>query len=223
MDVNQVYEIIKYACAKNQQGYVSPEDFYVVINKAQALYLDYLLGEYQKYQASRPIPVVALGESQKIRESIAPLIYNTILSPSVSTGIAAFPSDYESVDAMWTLYNFYNIRFAQQDRFSAWYRSAIDPVETNPVYLIKHEGFHFYPENIGSARLSYVRTPPSIVWGYNLDSNGIPVYNPATSQQPVWPDFDMMNIITRALQIIGVALQSGVVMQYAQEVKTIGQ
>jgi hypothetical protein len=61
------------------------------------------------------------------------------------------------------------------------------------------------------------------VWGYNLDSNGIPVYNPATSQQPVWPDFDMMNIITRALQIIGVALQSGVVMQYAQEVKTIGQ
>jgi hypothetical protein len=81
----------------------------------------------------------------------------------------------------------------------------------------------FYPENIGSAKMSYVRTPPSIVWGYTLDSNGIPVWNPATSQNPVWSDGVMMEIIARALRLIGVNLQSSVISQYANEVKQLGQ
>lgn len=67
---------------------------------------------------------------------------------------------------MWGLYGFYNIRFAQQDRLDSFIHSSIDPIAENPIYLIQHEGFHFFPENFGSARLSYVRKPPSIVWGW---------------------------------------------------------
>lgn len=223
MDANRVYVLMKYAVNKNQNGYLSPEDFYTVINTAQNQYLDYLLGEYQRQQVGRPIPVVAFGQNQKIRTSIAPLIYNVVLNPNTTTGIAAFPSDFEQVDAMWSLYNIYNIRFAQQDSLNSFYRSSIDPIAENPIYLIQHEGFHFYPENIGAAKLSYVRTPPSIVWGSSTDSNGRTVYNPATSQQPVWSDVDMMNIIVRALQLVGVNLQLGVLLQYSNEVKNMGQ
>ena len=60
-------------------------------------------------------------------------------------------------DAMWTLYGLYKIRFVQQDRLDDYYHSTIDPVVTNPIYLINHEGFQFYPENIGAAKMSYVR------------------------------------------------------------------
>ena len=58
MNANTPYEIIQYAAAKNQQGYISPDDYNLVINQAQRQYLDYLLGEYQKYQVGRPIAVV---------------------------------------------------------------------------------------------------------------------------------------------------------------------
>lgn len=219
-----VFRVMSLAVSKNkQQGYLSREDFYYYINTAQNQYLDYLLGEYQKQQVGRPIPVVAFGQNQKIRTSIAPLIYNVVLSPNTTTGIAAFPPDFELVDAMWSLYNIYNIRFTQQDSLNSFYRSSIDPIADNPVYLIQHEGFHFYPENIGSAKLSYVRTPPSIVWGYSVDGNGREVYNPATSQQPVWNDTDMLNIIVRALVLCGVNLQLGAVMQYANDIKNNGQ
>lgn len=224
MTADEIYKIILFATAKNkQQGYVSPADFNsVLMPVAQRSYLDFLLGEYQKYRIGRPIAVVEIGQNERIRQSLSPLIYGAILPINSTTGIASFPSDYEYPDAMWGLYGFYNIRFIQQDRQDAFLHSAIDPIATNPVYLIKHEGFQFYPENMGGARMSYVRTPPSIVWAYQLDSNGRPIYDPFNSQQPVWGDTDMMNIIVRALQLIGVNLQLGVVIQYAQEIKNGG-
>lgn len=224
MNADEVYKICLYACTKNkQQGYLSPEDFHVAINLAQKSYLDYLLGEYQKYQVGRQIAVVEFSGNERVRNSISPLIYGAVLSPNTTTGIAAFPSDYEYPDAMWTLYNFYRIRFTQQDALFSTYRSGIDPIVDNPIFLIKHEGFQFYPENIGNARLSYVRTPPSIVWAYVLDSNNLPVYDAANSQQPVFGDTDMLQIIVRALMLVGVNLSFGTVMQYADSIKNNGQ
>lgn len=225
MNVNTVYKIIKYAASKNiEQGYVSPEEFNTVLMPtAQQQYTDYLLGEYQKYILGRPIAAVEIGQKEKIRNSIAPLIYNTILAPNFITGIADYPSDYEMVDEVWGMYGIYNIRFVNQPRLASFVNSVIDPIEQNPVYLLEQRGFQFYPNDIGLARLSYVRTPPSIVWGYNLDYNGEPVWNPATSQDPVWGDTDMMNIIARALRLIGVNLDYVALSQYAEEVKNMGQ
>lgn len=227
MDVNQVYVLMQYVVGKNiQQGYLSPDDFYTVINQAQNQYTDYLLGEYQKYQAGRPIAVVEFSGNERIRESISPLIYNTILPINATTGIASRPSDFEYVDQMWSIYGNYNIRFAQQERYFAYKDSEIDPVVENPVYLIRHEGFQFFPVRPyghNQAAMSYVRNPPSIVWGYVLDSNGIPVWNPATSQNPVWGVSDMMNIISRALLMVGVNLDFKQVLAYSNEIKNGGQ
>jgi hypothetical protein len=224
MNANQCYKICLAITAKNQQqGYLSPDDFYTYINAAQNEYLDFLLGEYQKYQPGRAIPVVAFSQNERIRTSISPLIYGTVLNINTSTGIAPFPSDFEQVDAMWSLYGFYNIRFVQQDRLQSYYRSTVDPIRQNPVYLIKHEGFQFYPEDINEARMSYVRTPPSIVWAYTLDSNDQEVYDASRSQDPVWGDSDMMQIIARALRMFGVSVQAADVSNFANEIKNFGQ
>lgn len=224
MTVDEVYRLMLFAVAKNtQQGYLSPDDFNLTINVAQRSYLDYLLGEYQKYQIQRPIAVVEFGQNERIRESLAPLIYGTVLPVNSSTGIGSFPYDFEYTDAMWSQYGFYNIKFVQQDRLHSYYRSTIDPIAQNPVYLIKHEGFQFYPETIGNARLSYVRKPPSIVYAYVYDGNGIPVFNPFNSVNPVWSDTDMLQIVVRALMLVGVNLQFSTVIQYSQDIKQSGQ
>ena len=227
MSVDQLYQLWLFALDKNlQQGYASPNDFYICINQAQRSYEDYLLGEYQRYQIQRPIAVVEFGQNERIRDSLAPLIYGTVLPINSTTGIAPFPSDYEYVDAMWGVYGFYNIRFIQQDRQDSYIHSQIDPIAENPVYLIQHEGFRFFPERPfgeNQARMSYVRNAPSIVWGYTEDSNGIPVYNPATSQQPVWSETDCLQVLARALMIAGVNLQFNAVVQYANDIKNNGQ
>jgi hypothetical protein len=227
-DVNQWYKLVLYCAAKNlQQGYISPEDFNTVIMPlGQRSYLDYLLGEYQRYQIRRPIAVVEFGQNERIRDSISPLIYSAILPINGTTGIAPRPSDYEYVDTMWSVYGNYNIKFIEQERQDNYIHSEIDPIATNPVYLIQHEGFRFFPDRPygeNQARMSYVRNPPAIVWGYVLDSNGIPVYDPSTSQNPVWSDSDMLEVIVRGMQAVGVNLQLGALIQYSQEIKQGGQ
>lgn len=226
MNINECYQLIQFICAKNTaQGFVSPADFNIAMNQAQTSYVDYLLGQYQQYRDKRPIPIVAFGENERVRTSLAPLIYETIIPINSVTGIAAFPYGFIQVDAMWGQYGYYNIRFTEQDRLSANIRSVIDtPTTTNPVYLIRHEGFQFFPFDTGSARISYVSNPPSMNWGYvNNPVTGIPEYNAVTSSQPVWEDTDLLNIIVRALQIIGVNLQFQQVMQYSEQIKRGGQ
>lgn len=227
MNSNEVYRLMLYAISKNKQsGYLSPDDFNMVINQGQRMYLDYLLGEYQKYQIRRPIAVVEFGQNERIRESLYSLIYSAILPINSTTGIAAYPSDYEYTDNMWSIYGNYNIKFIQQDKLNSYIRSTIDPIEKNPVYLIQHEGFHYFPSRPygdNQALMSYIRKPPSIIWGYDLDGRGRPVYNAAKSQDPIWGDTDIFQVIVRALQIVGVNLQLGVVIQYSDEIKNKGQ
>lgn len=223
MTSDQVYKIILFAVAKNRQdGYVSPDDFYVTINAAQQQYFDYLLGEYQQYQPTRPFSQVSFAANQRIRTSLAPLIYNIVM-PVSGSGIAQYPSDFSQVDAMWGHYNLYRIRFTQQDSLFSKSHSVIDPVNTNPIYYMNNDGFNFLPTTIGFAQMSYVRTPPSITWVYTTDSNGLPVFNPNASQNPVWEENDCMQIIIRALMIIGVNLQFGQVVDYANSIKKGGQ
>lgn len=224
MTSDNAYQIWLFAIDKNlQQGYGSPADFNLTIGQAQRGYTDYLKGEYQKYQAGRPIAPVSFGQNEMIRQSLAPLIYGAILPINPANGISPFPSDFEYNDAMWGLYGYYNIRFIQQDRLASYLSDPIDPVAENPVYLIQQEGFHFFPETMGSAKMSYIRTPPPITWGYDLDGNGLPIYNAAKSQQPVWADTDMLEIIVRALALVGVNLQFNTVLAYASDIKKDGQ
>lgn len=222
MTVDEVYQLVAYCVNKYQGSQPSPEEFNLIINQAQLSYAQWLIGEYQSYQTQRPQARVAWGQNQNVRESITPIIYGYILNPDAN-GIAPYPGDYQKTDAMTTIYGYNRIRFISQDRLFFAMNDVITPVADNPIYLVKDIGFQFYPTTIGQARLSYVRNPPSIIWGYTLDSDGLPVYNSATSADPVWNSTDMLDIIERALRLVSVNLQSNVIAQYATEIKQIGQ
>jgi len=218
-----MYQIVLYAVNKQQSGYVTPSEFNLAINQAQYSFSQFLIGEYQQYQNQRSQARVSWGQNQNVRESLTPIIYGYILNPDLTTGIAAYPYDFQKTDAMTTIYGYNRIRFASQDRLFSYMNSVIEPIATNPIYLVKDVGFQFYPVTIGQANLSYVRTPPNIVWAYTEDGDGLPVYNAAASIDPVWSDLDCLEIIVRCLKLVGTSLQIGAVSQYATEVKNMGQ
>lgn len=222
-NIDDVYRIVTYAVGKNlQQGYVSPSDFNLVINQAQKSYASYLLGNFQQYQPGRPQARVEFGQNSVVRQRLTPIIYGANLTID-STGFSPYPGDYLQQDAMWSFYGYNRIREVQQQYFYSIYNSVIDPVASWPVYMLEWDGFRFFPNTLGQAKLSYVRNPPDMIWGYTLNVNGVPVYNPATSTQPVWDDASILEIIVRALRIIGVNLQYNDVNAYANEIKQVGQ
>lgn len=223
MNINDVYQIVLYATAKNNsQGYVSPDDFNLTINQAQKSYVAYLLGSFQQYMPGRPVARVEFGQNTIIRTRLAPIIYWTDLTVDPD-GYCDYPDDYLQSDAMFTIEGYNRIRCVQQDSLYSFINSQIDPVADNPIYILEDTGFHFFPEDISEAKLSYVANPPDMEWGYTLDPNGLPVYSSGASTQPVWDDASILEIIVRALAIIGVNLQLNVVEQYSMAIKNQGQ
>ena len=221
MNVNDMYRICQFAVNKAQNGYLTPSEFNLTINQAQVSYQDYLLGEFQQYQYGRPQARVNYSQNENIRQWLSPLITETPLTINGTSGEAGYPNDYIQADAVRTN-TFDRVRYVQQDSLYSYYNSQIDPIETNPIYLLEPTGLQFYPKNLGSAVLTYVKDAPQIVWAYTLVS-GRPVYDAGSSVQPVWDNVDLLEIIARALKLIGLNLQEGQVQQYANQVTQTGQ
>jgi hypothetical protein len=220
MNVNDMYRICQFAVNKAQNGYLTPSEFNLTINQAQVSYQDYLLGEFQQYQYGRPQARINYSQNENIRQRLSPLITSATLTINGS-GESAYPADYVQADTIITT-AFNRVRFVQQDALYSYYNSQIDPIATNPIYLLEPTGFQFYPVTLGSAILTYVKDAPEIIWAYTT-VNGRPVYSSGTSVQPVWDNVDLLEIIARALKLIGLNLQDGQVQQYANQVTQTGQ
>ena len=223
MNVNDVFEIINYAINKNQNGTLIAEDFNRILPLAESGYINYLLGSFSTYQAGRPISKVELGQNSIVRQRLSPIIKRLVISVN-SSGFAPYPARYIQTDAMWTNNRDYKrIRWTDQYRWSSKNSSVIDPVSSNYIYMINDTGFEFSPISVGSADLSYVQATIPITWGFTLDANNRRVYSASTSVQPVWNDVIMLEIIVRALALIGVNLQLKEVENYSQVIKNQGQ
>jgi hypothetical protein len=221
MNVNDMYRICQFAINKAQNGYLTPSDFNLIINQAQVSYQDYLLGEFQQYQYGRPQAKINYSQNENIRQRITPLLATTPLAVNAGTGAIVYPGDYVQADSLLTS-TLQRVRYTQQDSLYSYYNSTIDPVATNPIYMITSTGFQFYPITIGTVTLNYIKEAPSIVWAYTTVS-GRPVYDSASSVQPVWADVDLLEIIARSLKLIGLNLQDGQLEQYANQVTQQGQ
>src|SRR5882762_1237369 len=212
MTAGFMYDLIIFISNKNNgQGYITPDEFNVIINQSRFSFLDYLLGEFQQYQGGRPVPRVQFGMNESVRQRLTPFINAPVTLNIDVAGLSPYPGDYQQSDAMYDS-SMNRIRYVPQHKLYSYLKSQIDPISTKPIYLIESDGFRFYPNttyngvDLGTAKLSYVHTPPDIVYSTIPDGNGRPVYDPGTSVDPEWYDVDCLDILARALRMIGVNL-----------------
>ena len=233
MTVDVVYNLVQFICNKNQNGgNISPDEFNSVISQAQLGLFNYLLGQFQDYSVGRPGARVEFGVNMVVRQRLAPFIGPRILLTVDNTGFVPYPTDYQQWDAFFQINMIHRVRPGQQNKLYSFIKSFIDPIATNPVVTIENKGFRVYPNptdtgtSIPNAQfqLSYVSTPPPIVWGFIPDPvTGLPVYNPSTSTDPQWYDVDCFEVISRALAMIGINLQSQEISEFANNITKNGQ
>lgn len=227
MNVNDLYELMLFIINKFQSGNFTQDEFNVVINRAQKSFLNYLLGQFVSYQYGRPISKVQFGMNEIVRQRITPLIDPPVPLVIDANGLAPYPANFEQVDAIYTSTKD-RIRFVPQHKLYSYLGSVIDPINTNPIFLIESGGFRFYPNTtyngtaLSGVTLSFVKTPPDIVWASIPDGQGRPVYNPSASVDPVWYQVDWMELVHRGLSMVGVNLQASEISQFAQQVKLQG-
>lgn len=227
MTADDPYRIIQFISNKFQAGNITPTQYNDIINYAQLGFLDFLLGQFVSYQYGRPLSRVQFGMNEIVRQRITPLIDAPSTIAIDADGLAPYPADFQQVDAL-NLTSLDRIRFVPQHKKYSYIKSRIDPISTNPIFLIESEGFRFYPNTnfngipLGTVQLSYVKTPPKIFWASTPDGQGRPVYNQGGSADPIWYDVDIDELVYRALDMVGVNLSAPEVRQYAQQVKIQG-
>jgi len=222
LSVDTLYQLVVYIANQFQRGNISPARFNLIIQQANISFLDYLLGELQQYNYGSPASRIQYGVNETARQRLTPCIGPPISLTADVTGLVPYPSDFQQVDAMYTP-TYQRIRFVPQHKLPNYLSDPIDPVATNPIYILEAAGFQFFPATIGDVLISYVKTPPTIFWNSTPDANGRPVYSAAGSTDPIWYETDWLELAARALKMVGINLSAPEVAQYGDGILKAGQ
>lgn len=87
------------------------------------------------------------------------------------------------------------------------------PTFDYPIVLDYQNFLQFYPENLTSANLMYIRKPKDPVWAFT-EVNGEPVYDSSNSQDVELPQSELANIVYRVVELMGVSIKRGDLAQY---------
>ena len=222
MNINQAHQFIDFLVRQSNSGvYLSPTEQDLILNRAQTQYFNKLYGNQNDYRYDRPVPKISYAITEKISRSLAPFLSDPTALVIDGNGQVNTPTDlYQTVSVTHTVSSVdYEVTRVEQDRVSNNLTSSIEaPDAKYPIYTQLRTKLQFYPKNLATATIVYLKKPIDMVWGYTL-VNGVPVYNSATSVQPVWEDMDMNEVIYLALSYAGLNIKDADVSQFAN-VKT---
>jgi hypothetical protein len=218
MTIDGAHKFINFLIRQSNSGvYLSPSEIDLVLNKAQTQYFNKLYGNQNDYRYDRPVPRITYAVTEKISNSLSPFLSDPTPLTIDANGQVAIPTDlFHTVSVTKTINGIENeVTRVEHDRIANNLTSYYDAPDTNfPIYAQLRNKFQFYPKNLGSANIMYLKQPVDMVWGYTIVS-GKPVYNSATSTQPQWKDMDMNEIIYLALSYAGLNIKDGDVAQFA--------
>jgi hypothetical protein len=163
-----------------------------------------------------------MGNAQQAIQKVSPFKTPPIALTVNNQGHGLKPADLVDMQAIRTIDDTKYVKRVEDDRVASYLKSVIDPVTSNPIYTEYDTYYQFYPINIGSVNIVYLRIPLDATWAYTLVS-GRPVYDSAASVNPLWDDTLYPEIVSRMMREYGVSVASGEMMGYFNSVNQGGQ
>lgn len=224
MTSQYAYGFLQFMARISQVANITPAEYGYSMTAGQKGYYEYLLGFVQQFQPGRPVPTVALGMNSKISTDLAPFKVNGDSIPVVA-GIAPYPGDFRYL-ALMTDSNNKKLEWISDNKLPGRLGSVIDPITDTGkgFYNEGATGWNIYPVGtITPVIINYYKKPLNVSWGYTLNAQGRPVYDPTQSQDPQFGDSAMTEVLARACKLLGFSFQSENLVQYAEEVIVKGE
>ncbi len=235
MNINEVYKTIQFIVRKNTTGgLINPDQFNLIINRAQITKFMRSYGNEQEYVPGKPIPKIAFEINQTITDELSIFIANANMILD-SEGRSDYPNDYvhtipglgyktaiNNANGTGSTVKFVPIEIV--DKQFEYYRLAsgiVQPTRTNPICIEEGGYLQFYPNNIGPIRFSYLRQPMEAKWGFDLVNNR-PVYNASKSVDLEWKDINVYSIIMLACSMLGISIKDNEVQNFAAQQYNMG-
>lgn len=225
MIIDTIYKISQDIVNKYKQGYLSPDEFNRYFNLVQFQYFNYLIGLVENYLQGKPLAARGKMYDQTMQEKLAPFFK---IAPTILNGSAELtkPSDFGSIIDLLSPSGLpCNPR--AQNKLGNWLTDSIDVVSVSSPFAVDSGSFfQVYPltgwTGTNTFVMNYYQLPPSALWAYAPDANGLPVYNPAASIQPLWNDNESSELIARVVALAGINLSNSQIIQFSQLQKQEG-
>ncbi len=232
VSVDTVYQRVLALANKEQRGYITPQEFNLLANQAQMVLFDQYF--YDKKQA-----LETPGNESEYSDIIKTLnekisIFKTDLSLTVSGDYFSYPTDMYKLGTVIIgtssstapILNGVEAQEINYDELLDYINSPLTkPTIKNPIYLRRQDGLQLIPETITACRVTYVRYPKKVNWGYVI-TLGEAMYNPSA---PDAQNFELHNseesvLVYKILELAGVTLNKPALAQTASneeiEIKT---
>jgi hypothetical protein len=223
-NVDQIFSFVQFLTRKNQSNSISANEFFLAWNGQGSAYLQDMLGRFQKASNTKEGITTGAIENQTIMTKLAPFTKNVTIP--VVAGQATKPGDFTYTWAIMETTSQQRVWPVNKDQIYSVLEDVIDPpsIEQNNYYCTEYLGyFQLYPSATGSIDLDYCSSPIDIVWGSTPDANNRPVYDAATSVQPLWSQASIIEITSRTLDYFGVSYKDQDFSQFGNKVLAKGE
>ena len=212
MNLDDVVSFLNFWVNKYLGAYFTPEEICDALDGGQMSYYTDIKGKY--------------ATSTEIKQILSPFKRTYEFTPSNTiSGYVVVPSNVDYLDFLdmqievdissRILYN--PVEIVSEDTRAERLNSQIDPVTvSNPIAEIMADRyFKMYPVSGYRGIITYLKRPTKPVYGFNIISGRVPVYNPATSTQLEWRQTDLQPVMLKALVSLGVNLSALDLQQFA--------
>lgn len=234
MNLKDIRDIIVLISGdKGLEFSLTPEEFVDLLNNAQLKHYKRKLGLPEQYAPGMPVSRQSYEITSVLTEDLRK--FKVVLGDNLTTpltldssGHLIYPSDYYIVTSIIYYYvsggNTYlrNVKILNDLQYGeAVSRVSTVPDEMFPVCNRQATYIQFYPILTGNLSMTYLRLPVKPVWGLDT-TNGYYGYDDANSVQLEWDDINIIDIISILLGDLGIPLNDGEVIQYAENIKEKG-
>lgn len=214
MNLQQVFNYLNFFINKYTGAWYTVTELEQLLDRGQMAYYSDIKAKY--------------ATSQLVKEILSPFrsLYNftTQVSGYVIVPDTAY-LDLLDIQIYFTVSNrtvYAPVKLVNEDERANRLNSQIDPVTaTSPIgEQVTTKTFRLYPAGIYNGNVTYLRRPIAPVFGYSVLSGRVIVYDSGTSTQLEWRETELVPIMLKSLQSIGINLRDAEIAQFS-EAKTM--
>jgi hypothetical protein len=229
--IEGIVDFIQFQCKKERGVFLAPEEIEDAVNRASMDMFKEKFGLPEEYQPGRPVPRISYELTQKLTDDMR--VFKKKVSLTPASGVVNLPSDYVHVskigyqpaDATKEEVGFEIVDDAQWH--SRINRKTAAPSADYPICNIQATQIEIRPTSLNNVKLTYLKMPAKVVWGYTLVS-GRPVYADTggvngNSVDPDWPEITHNDLINRACSYLGLHIIDKDLIQFSEIKKEKGK
>lgn len=225
MDINEIYELVRFISNKSQTGTPSPSEFNLAVNSAQFTLFMERYGNPAEYVPGQPIPRMTYEGTKKISDDLR--VFKVLTDLTIDTnGQGLIPDNYIHATSM----RFNYITQGSNKAISQVERPIVEvdddklgdrliseivaPTKKHVIATFYNTYIQYHPKDLVKVKFTYLRRPNDAVWAFTT-TNGRPVYDVDNSTDLEWPDDTHNEIVIRTLSLVGINLRDGELTQYS--------